>query len=97
VVLGRHLERITAVSDGPNVRPGQVWADNDKRHKGRTLRVERVAGGIVLCRIVTNTDTVQRLLDRKSPQVRDRRGKIVSIALVRFRPTAAGYRLIQDA
>lgn len=26
----------------PKVRPGQVWADNDKRASGRTMRVESV-------------------------------------------------------
>lgn len=81
--------------DTPKVRPGQVWADNAKRHKGRTLRVERVTGGLAHCRILTNTDAIQALLDRGHRHIRDQRDTTISIALVRFRPTSTGYRLIQ--
>lgn len=78
----------------PTVRPGQVWADNNRRAKGRTLRVERVTGGLVRCRVLTNADTIQKLLDRGAPNVRDQRGETISVALVRFRPTATGFRLV---
>lgn len=63
------------------VRPGQIWADNDKRQHGRTLRVERVDGDRTLCRILTNRDVVQRDIDRYGAAgMQDRRGKTVSVA-----------------
>ena len=38
------------------VKPGQVWADNDKRAAGRTVRVERIEDGSAVCTILTNRD-----------------------------------------
>lgn len=32
------------MTETPTVRPGQVWADLDKRSPGRTVRVDRVDG-----------------------------------------------------
>ncbi|MFF5261337.1 hypothetical protein ACFY4C_20535 [Actinomadura viridis] len=78
------------------VRPGQIWADNDKRAEGRTVRIERVDGDRVLCRVLTNSTDTQAQLDAGSPWVRDRRGKTTSIRLDRFKPTNTGYRLIHD-
>jgi len=81
----------------PDVRPGQVWADNDPRSTGRTIRVERIVRNEALCTILTNRNDVQRKLDRGDSLVRDRHGKQTSISLVRFHPTSTGYRLIADA
>lgn len=81
----------------PIVEPGQTWADNDPRSKGRTLRVERVEDGKAVCTILTNRDAAQRELDRGSAWVTDMRGKTTRISLKRFRPINTGYRLIQDA
>lgn len=81
----------------PTVRPGQIWADNDWRSEGRTLRVERIDGDRVLCRILTNSDDQQWRLDNSAWRAQDRRGKTVSIALGRMRPTSTGYRLVQEA
>ncbi|WP_190253552.1 hypothetical protein [Dactylosporangium sucinum] len=82
------------------VKPGQVWADNDPRCAGRTLRVDAVDDDKALCTILTNSDTTQELIDNpaQSPWYRrsDRRGKQTRISLARFVPTSTGYRLIQD-
>lgn len=80
-----------------DVRPGQIWTDNDPRSTGRTIRVERIFRDQALCTILTNGDGVQRRLDRGDSLVRDRRGKQTSISLVRFCPTSTGYRLVADA
>jgi len=94
------------MNDDTEVRPGQVWADNDPRVTGRTLRVERLEWSsrqnctIAVCTIVTNDDHTQRLLDRphESPWRNryDRRGKTTEIAVRRMRPTSTGYRLISE-
>lgn len=79
----------------PDVRPGQVWADNDWRCEGRTLRVVEILRpelGLlspVLC--VTVTDST------KYPPERPRVGKETKVRLDRFRPTSTGYCLLQDA
>lgn len=81
----------------PDVRPGQIWADNDWRSAGRTIRVLEIVGDKALCQVVTNSDDVQQKVDHKSPWVTDRRGKNTGISLRRFRPTSTGYRLVQNA
>jgi hypothetical protein len=91
---GYHLVNRSGDSEAPDVRPGQVWADDDKRHAGRTLRVERINSGLALCQILTNTDETQGWLDRKNPHVHDRRGKTIPIALDRF---STDFRLVQDS
>jgi hypothetical protein len=95
------------VTDTPNVRPGQVWADNDPRATGRTLRVDeirhspRIDSLVAVCTVLTNRDDTQTHIDH--PWVpwykpRDMRGQQTEIAVVRFRrPTSTGYRLVQDA
>jgi hypothetical protein len=48
---------VTAPTTGPPaVRPGQVWAGNDPRAAGRTIRVERLDGDKAICRVLTNSD-----------------------------------------
>lgn len=83
-----------AGDDDVHIRPRQVWADEKKRYEGRTLRVERIYGGIALCEILTNTDLTQGWLDKENPHVHDQRGKTISIALDRFR---TDFRLVEDA
>lgn len=81
------------------VRPGQVWADNDPRVAGRTLRVDVIEGEHALCTVLTNAGGQQRLLENPPSwwRARDNRGKQTRISLRRFRPTSTGYRLIKDA
>jgi hypothetical protein len=62
------------------VRPGQIWADNDKRSNGRELRIERVDDQYAYA---------------VSPG-RGGRFQQTRIRLDRFRPTSTGYRLVQD-
>jgi len=72
----------------PDVRPGQVWADNDPRSAGRTFRVISItAGGRVQCVVLTPPTAWPAT----------RVGHSVSIAARRLRPTARGYRLVSDA
>lgn len=78
------------------VRPGQVWADNDPRNEGRTLRVDEVGGEVVLCTVLTLSHLVQELVDKGSPWAKDVRGKQRTISLRRFKPTSTGYRLLED-
>lgn len=80
------------------VKPGQVWADNDWRSEGRTLRVDEVGETHASCTVLTNSQTVQADLDLRGPVWRtDSRGKKTRIALKRFKPTSTGYRLLEDA
>lgn len=85
----------------PEVRVGQVWADNDPRCAGRTLRVDTVDDHKVLCTVLTNDDHTQELVDNPSKHPwmnrNDRRGRTTRISLARFKPTSTGYRLIEEA
>lgn len=78
------------------VKPGQVWADNDPRSDGRTLRVDRIEGDKAACTVLTNTQQADLGLRDNSPWVRDMRGKTTRISLSRFRPTSTGYRLLSE-
>lgn len=81
-----------------HVRPGQIWADNDARNAGRTLRVDRIemhtfsAGALegkvpyAVCTVLTQADNY--------PQ--GRIGHQVTIMVSRMRPTSTGYRLVTD-
>ena len=83
------------------VRPGQVWADNDVRSKGRTIRVVDVGPVTAICEIRTNSDAQQEYVDGVRSMVGyrpvDMRGKRTQIALRRFKPTSTGYRLLEEA
>lgn len=68
------------------VKPGQVWADNDPRTPGRTIRVEKVEGDRATCTVLTPA-TNSHL---------DSTGRTTTVALSRFRPTRTGYKLISD-
>lgn len=68
------------------VKPGQVWADNDPREEGRTLRVERIEDDKAICTVLSN-----RSVGSYTASV----GRITRISLRRFRPTSTGYRLVE--
>jgi hypothetical protein len=76
------------------VKPGQVWADNDPRCEGRTLRVEAIEDTKAVCVVLTNSKLTQGHLDQKTGWAKDMRGKTTKISLNRFRPTSTGYRLL---
>lgn len=63
------------------VKVGQIWADNDKRHQGRHLRVESLHGPKAKCWSYYSDEAI---------------GKIVWIRLDRFRENSNGYRLEKD-
>ncbi len=86
-----------------DVTPGQVWADNDPRAVGRTLRVDAIDGDKAICTVLTNTAETQAFLDRPDTKPAymasaygDRRGKQTRVSLKRFVPTSTGYRLLED-
>lgn len=84
----------------PDVRPGQVWADNDPRSAGRTLRVDSIENGKAICVIVTDADDVAARIHRAHEcgvAARGSVGRTTRISLPRFVPSATGYRLVQDA
>jgi hypothetical protein len=68
------------------VAVGQVWADNDKRSKGRHVRVVAIE--------VTLKQAVVRAC---SPTGAFSGGRVTRIALRRFQPTSTGYRLVAPA
>lgn len=82
------------------VKPSQIWADNDPRSTGRTLRVEHITvTGKAFCTILTNSDETQREVDHGTQRAtgyrpKDMRGRTTFIKLSRFKPTSTGYRLI---
>lgn len=81
------------------VKAGQIWADQDPRSAGRTLRVDRIEGTKAVCTVLTNDTVTQADLARSGKDHRgrqDRRGKETSISLARFKPVSTGYRLIRD-
>ncbi|MFY1677369.1 DUF6354 family protein [Streptomyces sp. WMMC905] len=66
----------------PDVRVGQVWADNDKRSEGRTVRVDEVDVRYTYCTVLTSATPGGRT------------GQRTRIALERMRPTSTGYQLL---
>lgn len=84
------------MSTTPEVKPGQVWADNDWRSRGRTLRVLSIDGEHAVCEVLTLSIQQQRMVDQGSAWANDVRGKTRRIALRRMKPTHTGYRLVED-
>jgi hypothetical protein len=87
----------------PDVKVGQVYADNDRRSAGRTLRVDAIEDGKALCTVLTNEAVTQAYIDDPASKpnwmpraYKDQRGKQTRIALSRFVPTSTGYRLISE-
>lgn len=69
----------------PDVAVGQVWADNDPRSAGRTLRVIAVGKNTVRCTVLTAAAGASEYTV----------GRTRMIAQSRFRPTSNGYRLLE--
>jgi len=70
------------VKDIPNVKVGQVWADNDKRQRGlRTLEVRKVSAGKAVCSVL-----IDGMYSRNT-----------TISIQRFQPNSTGYRLVSEA
>ena len=76
------------MSDPSTVRPGQVWADNDKRSAGRQVRIVEVDATHAL---------VELHIPRGIGDDHAKPGRRTRIRLDRFRPTTTGYRLVEDA
>jgi len=66
----------------PDVRPGQIWADNLGCFAGRTLRAEAVSARHAQCTVLTTARSGGPL------------GRTVRILLERMQPTSTGYRLV---
>jgi len=66
------------------VKAGQIWADNDKRRKGRTIIVRSLLNGRAHCEVLTQAPG--RFIKKK----------FTKIKLERFRPRANGYTLYED-
>lgn len=78
---------VRKVADEIVVRKDQVWADNDKRAKGRTVQVVSVTESFAYCRVLTDrVGCTQATV-----------GRTFRISKDRMRPTSTGYRLIKDA
>lgn len=75
------------MAERPVVRPGQVWADNDPRSAGRTLKVVAVGRNSARCVVLTAA------ANGPASTV----GKARMISIDRFRPVSNGYRLVKDA
>lgn len=84
----------------PDVKPGQVWADNDKRAKGRTLLVlsvghdERRGYAVAVCEVLTMGGSSDFRLD--AGVGRDTVGLRTRVAVKRMRPNSTGYRLVSE-
>lgn len=77
------------MKDLPEVKPGQIWQDNDKRSRNRFLLVLRLDGEKAICQ-----DAIL-LSEAGSYRVIGNRERRISIA--RMRPTSNGYRLVKAA
>jgi hypothetical protein len=84
------------MSETTTVRPGQVWADNDARCEGRTVRVDSVDDTYAYCTVLTNIAWVQRRIDAGHTDHADKRNATARLMLRRMRPTSSGYRLVDD-
>jgi hypothetical protein len=74
----------------PDVRAGQVWADNDSRSRGRTLRIDLIEKAeppntedVAVCTVLTAPPSMPV-------------GKQTRIMVRRFRPNSTGYKLVKD-
>lgn len=77
-----------SVQSAVGVERGQVWADNDPRSKGRTVRVLRVEETYAVVTVLTARDSAHDA-ERQRAVGAERR-----IRLARFTPTSTGYRLV---
>jgi hypothetical protein len=92
-------QRLVGAPDTPEVRIGQVWADNDKRGYGRRVRVIAIEpaqpGGPHKNPVPARA--VVELVDARKNWPDTKPGRRTRIRLDRFRPTSTGYRLVSDA
>lgn len=79
------------------VEPGQVYADNDYRVEGRTLRIDRVEDGIAYCTVLTNYRHVDEMISNGHSTEMDKVGTTTQIRTRRFTADARGYRLLSSA
>src|SRR6478609_1153081 len=75
----------------PDVRPGQVWADNDWRSEGRTVMVLEVDE-----RDGKDPHAIVEVLTPAKGGLPIKKPRKTRIAVRRFVPNSTGYRLIQD-
>ncbi|MDD4865635.1 MAG: hypothetical protein PHQ28_00400 [Mycobacterium sp.] len=75
----------TTAPDGQRVALGQIWADNDWRSKGRTIRIVGICSNHVLVETVTGVGG--KLAPKRQP---------TRILLNRLRPISTGYRLLSN-
>ena len=77
----------------PDVRPGQIWADDDYRMRGRKVKVLEMTtvGGEPAARVQVIANAKGAVLPV------DGKPRITTIRVRRFRPGSTGYRLEQDA
>lgn len=84
----------------PQVRPGQVWADNDPRSNGRMLLVNSIEGEgddrKAVCEVIALSREAQESIARGESGYQDTRGKVTRVAVRRFVPTSTGYRLVSQ-
>lgn len=86
----------------PAVRVGQVWADNDKREAGRTVRIDAIncdSDGephSVEVTVLTMSAEKQAQFDANTFSVTDTRGLKRTILARRLYPTSTGYRLLSE-
>ncbi len=71
----------------PVPKIGQIWADNDPRSKGRTIRIVSVNERFVQAETLT---PAKGYISETST------GRITRIRVDRLRPSTTGYRLMQD-
>lgn len=79
-------------SDIVTVAAGQVWADNDKRGAGRTLRVERVEGMYAYCEVLTIAGGIPA-----KPPFPGAKTRLSRIMIQRMVPNSSGYYLLHEA
>lgn len=73
---------------GTEIRVGQVWADNDPRCEGRTVKIVAIEMGYerrAVCEVLTLAG------GKTASQQRD-----VRIKVDRLHPTSTGYRLVPE-
>lgn len=83
-------------TEQPDVRPTQIWADNDARSEGRTLRVDTIED-VRYCGGASHLTAICTVLTPANAYPTGRAGHQVRIRVSRMKPTSTGYRLVQDA
>lgn len=91
----------TAADLAPEVRVGQVWADNDRRCAGRYVKVLAIEPARRRADLYARDVPAKALVAAcdQNGLTHFLRGKeqLTRIRLDRFRPTSTGYRLVCEA